>query len=135
MSNSNDQSVYYVPHDGWYPVVLAAGLFFKVFGLGDALNAMKSGGDPGWVMSALGFSLFAVVLYFWFAKVIAENHAGLEVVEWGFDATVVLPWSNVIMKLLGQKAAIKLETGLFRRLWPYGAISVISLMREREEGS
>ncbi|MCR9277874.1 MAG: cytochrome c oxidase subunit 3 [Pseudomonadaceae bacterium] len=77
MSNSNDQSVYYVPHDGWYPVVLAAGLFFMVFGLGDALNAMKSGGDPGWVMSALGFSLFAVVLYFWFAKVIAENHAGL----------------------------------------------------------
>ncbi|MDA0767481.1 MAG: class I SAM-dependent methyltransferase [Verrucomicrobia bacterium] len=65
----------------------------------------------------------------------AENHAGLEVLEWGFDATVVLPISNIILKIFGQRAAIRLETGLFRRLWPYGSISVISLMRERKDAS
>lgn len=66
---------------------------------------------------------------------LAESHAGLELIEWGFDATIVLPFSNIILKLFGQKAAIKMETGLFRRLWPYGSISVLSIMRPQEDAS
>jgi SAM-dependent methyltransferase len=58
----------------------------------------------------------------------AERHCGLKVLDWGFDATVVPPFSNVTTKLLGQKAALQLETTLFRKLWPYGSISVIALL-------
>lgn len=58
----------------------------------------------------------------------AETHAGLKILDWGFDATIVPPLSNLAIKLLGSRSTIKLETGLFRRLWPYGSISVIALM-------
>lgn len=76
-NQAQDPNIYYVPHNGWYPVVLAAGMFFMVYGLGDALNAMKNGTEPGWITSILGFGLLSFVLYCWFAKVIEENHAGL----------------------------------------------------------
>jgi hypothetical protein len=60
-----------------------------------------------------------------------EKHAGMEIVEWGFDATIIPPWSTFINRFLGQKAAIYFETGIFRRLWPYGSISVIALLKSR----
>ena len=62
----------------------------------------------------------------------AEKHAGLEIVAWGFDATIVPPWSTLINRFIGPKAAISIETGLFKRLWPYGSISVIALMRMKD---
>ncbi len=68
-------------------------------------------------------------------KNLAENHAGLEILEWGFDATVVQPFSNILLRLFGQRAAIKFETGIFRKFWPFGSISVISLMREKKDSS
>jgi SAM-dependent methyltransferase len=58
----------------------------------------------------------------------AEKHAGLRILAWGHDTTIVPPLSNAVVKLFGNKMAIKLETGLFRRLWPFGAVSVIALM-------
>lgn len=59
----------------------------------------------------------------------AERFCGLEVVSWGFDATVVLPWSCWIQRVFGARAAVYLETGIFKRIWPYGSTSVIALMR------
>lgn len=60
----------------------------------------------------------------------AEKHASLKIVEWAFDATIIPPFSNLINRFLGKDFAIWLETGIFRRLWPYGATSVIALMEK-----
>ncbi len=58
----------------------------------------------------------------------AEKHAGLRIVAWGHDATIFPPFSNLLVKFFGQKTAIQFETGLFKKMWPYGSISVIALM-------
>lgn len=60
---------------------------------------------------------------------LAERHAGLELVEWGFDAVKLPPFSTVIEKMFGDKAAMKLETGIFRKLYPYASISVLGLFK------
>ena len=62
---------------------------------------------------------------------LAERHCGFELVEWGFDTTSIPPLSNAIIRLLGQKTAIRLETGLFNRLYPFASHSVIALLRPR----
>jgi len=78
MANAEtDSSVYYVPHNGWYPVVLAAGVMLMLTGFATWLNDTKAGEPGSWTQSIIGFGVVAVVLYFWFAKVIAENHQGL----------------------------------------------------------
>ncbi len=78
MANAaDDPNVYYVPHNGWYPVVLAFGVMLMLTGLGSYLNATASGEEGSWIQSILGFGIVAVVLYFWYAKVIVENQQGL----------------------------------------------------------
>ncbi|MEQ8691993.1 MAG: cytochrome c oxidase subunit 3 [Pseudomonadales bacterium] len=78
MANAaEDSSIYYVPHSGWYPVVLAAGVMLMLTGLGSYLNATSAGEEGGWTQTIIGFGIVSVVLYFWFAKVIAENQQGL----------------------------------------------------------
>lgn len=78
MANAEtDQSVYYVPHNGWYPVVLAAGLMIMLTGLANWLIDTKAGELHSWTQSIIGFLLVSFVMYCWFAKVIAENHQGL----------------------------------------------------------
>ncbi len=78
MANAEtDKSVYYVPHNGWYPVVLAAGVMLMLTGLATHLNHVKAGEPASWIQSIIGFAMVSVVLYFWFGKVIAENHQGL----------------------------------------------------------
>lgn len=78
MANAaEDSSIYYVPHNGWYPVVLAAGVMLMLTGLGSYLNATAAGEEGGWTQTIIGFGMVSVVLYFWFAKVIAENQQGL----------------------------------------------------------
>ncbi len=72
-----DQSVYYVPHSGWYPVVLAAGVMLMLTGFATWLNETKAGEAGSWTQSIVGFAMMSVVLYYWFAKVIAENQEGL----------------------------------------------------------
>jgi len=57
--------------------VLAFGVMLMLTGLGAWLNASKSGDPTSWTQSIIGFAIVAVVLYFWFGKVISENHAGL----------------------------------------------------------
>ena len=66
-----------MPHNGWYPVVLAAGVMLMLIGLGTWLNATKAGEPGSWTQSIIGVAMVSVVLYFWFAKVIGENQQGL----------------------------------------------------------
>ncbi len=58
---------------------------------------------------------------------LAENHARLELVEWGFDAVKIPVLSDIIFRFFGNNAAVKFETGIFRQFIPFGCISVISL--------
>jgi hypothetical protein len=65
----------------------------------------------------------------WHFLNLAENHCGLKLVEWGTDATQ-LPWlSNVSQKVFGTKATIGLETGIFRKLFPFHGLSVLGLFK------
>lgn len=63
----------------------------------------------------------------WHLRNLAERHCGLKLVEWGFDATILPVVSNVTQKLLGNRAVITLETGLFRRMFPFHGVSVLGL--------
>ena len=76
--HAEDQhSHYFVPEQGWYPVFVALGAATMVVGLGRWLNAMSNGEDPSQIMFLTGFMILAVTLFFWFAKVVEENMAGL----------------------------------------------------------
>jgi hypothetical protein len=50
---------------------------------------------------------------------LAEVHYGLELVAWAHDATLVPVASEFVRRVFGTGAFIALETGLFRRLFPY----------------
>jgi|GEM_PF-831452 SAM-dependent methyltransferase len=63
----------------------------------------------------------------WHLRNLAERHCDLRLLEWASDATLLPVLSMAIQKLLGNRAAIALETGPFRRLFPYHCISVIGL--------
>lgn len=76
-STAEDSSIYYVPHNGWYPVVLALGVMLTMTGLGSYLNATSAGEEGSWFQSIVGFGIVAFVLFCWYAKVIAENQEGL----------------------------------------------------------
>ncbi len=65
----------------------------------------------------------------WHFRNLLERHCGLELVAWGFDATMLPGLSPLAAKLFGNQAAIRLETGLFRRLFPFHGISVLGLWR------
>ena len=64
----------------------------------------------------------------WHLLNLAERHCGLKLVEWGTDATI-LPFSNIAARLLGMKTLIKLETGLFRKLFPFHGVSILGLFK------
>jgi cytochrome c oxidase subunit III len=77
MANATDQSVYYVPHNSWYPIGIAIGALCLVAGLGFWLNDVKAGRDPSLWLFFAGGAILAVVLFCWFGRIIAENQAGL----------------------------------------------------------
>ena len=66
---------------------------------------------------------------------LAERHCGLKLVEWGTDATILPFFSNWSQKILGNRATIWFETGLFRKLFPYFGISVLGLFRPVESAA
>lgn len=68
----------------------------------------------------------------WHFLNLAENHCGLKLVEWGTDATQLPLLSNVAQKVLGTKATIRLETGIFRKLFPFHGISILGLFKPVE---
>jgi len=78
MANTeSNPTEYYVPHNGWYPVVLAAGLAVMLTGTATFMNDVKANEPGSWTQILLGFAVVAVVLYYWFGKVILENTQGL----------------------------------------------------------
>ena len=62
---------------------------------------------------------------------LAERHCNLELVEWGSDATILPIISEGILRVFGPRLTIKLETGLFKRVFPYHCLSVIGIFRPR----
>ena len=76
-SDAHDDSVYYIPHNGWYPVFIALGVAMMLGGLGHWLNMIKAGEQPSHVLFLSGVLVLGVVLFFWFNKVIHENMAGI----------------------------------------------------------
>ncbi len=70
-------STYYVPENGWYPIFVAATVGAMLAGLGIWLNDLQSDESPSIYLFLIGCFGLTAVLYCWFAKVIAENHAGL----------------------------------------------------------
>jgi cytochrome c oxidase subunit 3 len=77
MASPSDQPAYYIPHSGWYPIGVAFGVFCFLAGFGFWLNDVKAGEEPGGLMMYTGGLVLAVVLFFWFAKVVDENLKGL----------------------------------------------------------
>jgi SAM-dependent methyltransferase len=65
----------------------------------------------------------------WHLLNLAETHCGLKLVEWGTDATILPLVSNLSQRLLGNKPTIRLETGIFRKLFPFHGVSVLGLFR------
>ena len=68
----------------------------------------------------------------WHLLNLAERHCGLEWIEWSSDATLLPFLSSFAQKALGTKATIWLETGPFRKAFPYHGISVLGLFRPVE---
>ena len=68
----------------------------------------------------------------WHLRNLAERHCGMTLVEWGFDATLISGLSGLSQRILGTKATIALETGLFRKAFPFHGISIIGLFRVNE---
>lgn len=67
-------------------------------------------------------------------KNLSEVHCGLEVVAWGFDATIIPPLSEISRRAFGDRFTIFLETRCFRYLYPFLCISVIALLRPTQAG-
>ncbi len=65
------QSDYYIPEQSRMPVAMAASLGLMALGAGTLLN----GGTAAFLVA--GLLGIAVVMYFWFSTVIAENMAGM----------------------------------------------------------
>lgn len=65
-------------------------------------------------------------------KNLIERHGGLRILAWGFDTVIIPPFSNLAVRVFGQKAAIWLETRIFKRIYPYASLSVIALAQNAE---
>ncbi|MDA1075855.1 MAG: cytochrome c oxidase subunit 3 [Proteobacteria bacterium] len=74
---SKDTSVYYVPENGWHPIWVAVGVFLLVSGIGSWLNDLQAGVEPSRLILIIGGLILIATLWFWFARVIEENSAGL----------------------------------------------------------
>jgi SAM-dependent methyltransferase len=65
----------------------------------------------------------------WHFRNLAERHCGLALVEWGSDATILPLLSESAMRLFGPRITTRLETGIFRKVFPYHCFSIIGLFR------
>ncbi len=68
----------------------------------------------------------------WHFLNLAENHCGLKLVEWGTDTTILPFFSKVSQRFLGTQATIRLETGIFRKIFPFHGLSVLGLFKPVE---
>ena len=63
---------------------------------------------------------------------LAENHCGLRIVRWGFDAVRIPPFTWWIQRFISNKAAIFVELHMLRKLYPYACLSVMALTEPTE---
>jgi len=66
----------------------------------------------------------------WHLLNMATNHAGLKLVAWTSDATILPIISHVVNRTLGMRAAIYLETRIFNKLFPNYSVSIIGLFEK-----
>jgi len=62
---------------------------------------------------------------------LAEKHCGLNWVAWGFDATILPFFARLAVVPAFQPWLIRLETGLFRNLFPFHGITCLGLFEKR----
>ena len=62
---------------------------------------------------------------------LAEKHCGLRLVAWGHDHCRVPVLGNIAAKLGGNELAIRLETGLFLKLFKFHCTSILALLEPR----
>ena len=60
---------------------------------------------------------------------LAERHGNLELIECGFDTTILPIFNRFGPRLIGQSAMIQLETKLFTKLFPYHGLSVLGIFK------
>lgn len=60
---------------------------------------------------------------------LAQRHANLDLIEWGFDTTILPVFNRFGPRLIGQSGMIKLETGIFNKLFPYHSLSVLGIFK------
>jgi SAM-dependent methyltransferase len=65
----------------------------------------------------------------WHFRNLAERHCGLDLIAWANDTTILPLVSELSNRILGQRFTISLETGLFRRIFPFHCLSIIGLFR------
>jgi len=63
---------------------------------------------------------------------LAERHGGLRLVAWGFDATILPFFARLAMMPVFRPWVIRLETGLFRTLFPFHGITCLGLFEKHE---
>jgi|TARA_B110000196_G_scaffold320136_1_gene340709 cytochrome c oxidase subunit 3 len=70
---------YYVPHSSKLPIFASIGIFLTVFGIGHILTDLSADVDSAFGMATLmsGGLVMGLTLFFWFSKVIEENHKQL----------------------------------------------------------
>lgn len=59
---------------------------------------------------------------------LAERHCGLKLIAWGHDHVRVPVLSGLATRIGGDRLAIRLETGLFLRFFPFHSTSIIALL-------
>lgn len=65
---------------------------------------------------------------------LAERHCGLRLKSWGFDATILPFFARLAMMPAFRPWLIRLETGLFRTLFPFHGITCLGLFEKRGNG-
>ena len=112
MASDNTYESYYVPHNSPLPIFASLGLFLTVYGGGSLLNEMSSGASSnfGITVFMMGGLVMAATLFFWFSKVIEENHAKMYSQQmnkscvWGmswFIFSEVMFFAAILHSLLG----------------------------------
>jgi len=62
---------------------------------------------------------------------LAERHCGLRWVAWGFDATILPFFARLACIPAFQSWIVRLETGLFRTVFPFHGITCLGLFEKR----
>ncbi|MDP4846962.1 MAG: class I SAM-dependent methyltransferase, partial [Akkermansiaceae bacterium] len=60
---------------------------------------------------------------------LAQRHGNLELIEWGFDTTILPIFNRFGPRLIGQSGMIKLETKVFPKIFPYHGLSVLGIFK------